>query len=149
MAAPVKPARRAAAKVQASSKAKEAAPPEAPPVALTAERAAAALVLLHDAPFGGQPAGRRFRMADASLRDLAARRFLGVSFLDEVAMHLASNGFDLVRMEGYVVVQQARLHEGLRRVPADLRKAAREAAAAGAAQISLPIKKADDDEEDD
>jgi hypothetical protein len=64
-------------------------------------------------------------------------------------MHLASDGFDLVRMEGYVVVQQARLNEGLRRVPAILRKAAREAAATGAARISLPIKKADDDGEED
>jgi hypothetical protein len=146
MAVSAKPAKRAAAKVKRSSRTKAAAPPEAPPIALTAEQAAAALVLLYDAPFGGQPAGRRFRMSDASLRDLAARRFLGLSFVDEVAMHLASRGFDLVRMEGYVVVQQTRLHEGLRRAPANLREAAREAAAAGAAEITQPTTNADDDE---
>jgi hypothetical protein len=49
-------------------------------------------------------------------------------------------------MEGYVVVQQTRLHEGLRRAPANLREAAREAAAAGAAEITQPTTNADDDE---
>ena len=141
---------RTAAKAREGPKAKVDAPRKAPPVPLTAEQSAAALVLLHEAAFGGQPAGgRRYRMSHLSLRDLFARPVLGPCFLDEVAMHLASNGFDLVRMEGYVGVQQARLHEGLRRAPANLRKVAREAAATGAAQISLPIKKADDDEEED
>ena len=117
---------------------------------LTAEQAASALILLHDTAFGGQPAGRRLRMSSNSLRDLTARRLLTATFVDEVALRLAEADFDLIRMEDYVVVQRARLHEGLRRVPAKLRQAAREAALAGADRITLRPKDAsgDDDDED-
>ena len=77
-------------------------------------------------------------MSHASLRDLAARPFLGTAFLDEVALQLAVAGFDLVRMENYVVVQRARMHESVRRVPAGLRENARDAAIAEVAEIRLP-----------
>jgi hypothetical protein len=89
-------------------------------------------------------------MSRNGLRDLTARPVLGASYLDDVALLLAEADFDLIRMEDYVVVQRARLHEGLSRVPAKLRQAAREAALAGADRITLRPKDAsgDDDDED-
>ncbi|MEO3475528.1 hypothetical protein AAFN86_26990 [Roseomonas sp. CAU 1739] len=107
-------------------------------VVLDAEQTAAALIFLHETPFGGQPAGRRFRLAHASVREITGRPVLGQHFLDEVAMHLARAGFDLVRMDTYVVIQQAKQHQSLRRAPANLRAAARAAAASGNALL-VPI----------
>src|SRR4051794_8643756 len=98
----------------------EPAPPitKAAPVILDAEATAAALAFLHGTKFGGQPERRPFRAALTSIREISGRPRLGPAFLDEVAMHLARAGFDLIRMEAYVVVQQASRHESLRRVPA-------------------------------
>src|SRR3712207_5232192 len=94
-----RPVQRMAAKAREGPKAKVDAPQEVPPVPLTPEQSAAALFLLHEAAFGGQPAGgRRYRMSHPSLRDLFARPVLGACFLDEVAMHLALKELDLVRM---------------------------------------------------
>lgn len=106
---------------------------------LDAEATAAALAFLHGARFGGQPERRPFRAAFASIREISGRPRLGEAFLDEVAMHLARAGFDLIRMETYIVVQQVSRHESLRRAPASLRAAARAAAIGGTAKIILIV----------
>lgn len=117
---------------------------------LSAREAAIALIKLHETAFGGKPGGQKIRASDAALRTVTGRPFLGTSFLEEVAMHLARAGFDLLRMEGYVVVQRARLHEAVRRTTKSLRTAAREAVKAGDHSLTgLPeIKIAGEAEED-
>lgn len=113
---------------------------------LSAESTAAALAFLHAAEFGGQPEDRPFRASLASIRGISGRPRLGPAFLDEVAMHLARAGFDLVAMETYVVVQPASRHASLRRAPASLRAAARAAAIDGTARIE-PVNPEPEDQE--
>lgn len=122
------------------------APTRTGPTTLEAEATAAALVFLHGAKFGGQPERRPFRAASASIREISGRPRLGPAFLDEVAMHLARAGFDLLQMENYVVVQRASRHESLRRAPASLRAAARAAAISGVAKI-IPVTREEAEEE--
>ena len=114
------------------------APKQTESAMLDAEATAAALAFLHGTKFGGQPEDRPFRAAFASIREISGRPRLGPAFLDEAAMHLARAGFDLIRMENYVVVQQVSRHKSLRRAPATLRATARAAAIGGSAKI-IPI----------
>jgi hypothetical protein len=113
-------------------------PLSAVPALLDAEATAAALVFLHETKFGGQPEGRPFRAAFASIREISGRPRLGPAFLEDVAMHLARAAFDMIRMESYVVIQRSSRHESLRRAPASVRASARTAAIDGAAKI-IPI----------
>lgn len=118
-----------------------------PPI-LDAEATAAALIFLFGARFGGQPERRAFRAAQSSIREISGRPRLGAAFLDEVAMHLARAGYDFVRMETYVVVQQASRHDTMRRAPASLRTAARRAAIDGSAKV-ISVTSEEEDESDE
>jgi hypothetical protein len=117
-----------------------------PEIILDAEATAAALFFLLGATFGGQPERRPFRASFASIRDISRRPRTGTAFLEDVAMHLARTGVDLILMDSYVVVQQATRHESLRRAPASLRAAARAAAINGMAKI-VPSIPEDSEEE--
>lgn len=123
-------------------------PPNAEPPILGAEATAAALIFLFDAKFGGQPERRAFRAAHSSVREISGRPLLGSAFLDDVAMHLARAGYDLVRMESYVVVQQSSRNNSMRRAPATLRAAARHAAINSTAKV-VPLIPQEAEESDE
>ncbi len=130
---------RAAATLPEPEKSEPAATPKwTEPSILDAEATAAALAFLYGAKFGGQPERRPFRAGFAAIREISGRPRLGPAFLEDVAMHLARAGFDLIQMENYVVVQQESRHESLRRAPTSVRALARAAAIGGTAKI-IPV----------
>ena len=85
------------------------------PVRRSTATVAAMLVMLYDEQFGGKPSGR-FRVSRKVLREIAGRRILSDSFLQEVSEEVFELGFVLINCDAYLAVQSQKLFNSYRRV---------------------------------
>ncbi len=85
------------------------------PVRRSTATVAAMLVMLYDEQFGGKPSGR-FRVSRKVLREIAGRRILSDSFLQEVSEEVFELGFVLINCDAYLSVQSQKLFNSYRRV---------------------------------